>query len=192
MWLDGQREEIQLKFTAAERAHPINWRELLGIVRVAKAWGARLRGARLLVETDSMVAYEVGRRSRARVAAMQELVRRLVDCCERHDIELALTHTPGVKLDRPDQTSRGDAVEEPRQRLGAQLFGELISQRLRLRLHLEEPHRIPRKIHEEYLQHARATNSHLSERQRQKQASLDTRWGLTVAARSGGQHTHCE
>ena len=125
VWLDGQREEIQLKFTDAERAHPINWRELLGIVRVAKAWGARLRGARLLVETDNMAAYEVSRRSRARVAAMQELVRRLVDCCERHDIELALTHTPGVKLDRPDQTSRGDAVEEPRQRLGPQLFGEL-------------------------------------------------------------------
>ena len=125
VWLDGQREEIQLKFTDAERAHPINWRELLGIVRVAKAWGPRLRGARLLVETDNMAAYEVGRRSRARVAAMQELVRRLVDCCELHDIELALTHTPGVKLDRPDQTSRGDAVEEPRQRLGAQLYGEL-------------------------------------------------------------------
>ena len=125
VWLDGQREEIQLKFTDAERAHPINWRELLGIVRVAKAWGPRLRGARLLVETDNMTAYEVGRRSRARVAAMQELVRRLVDCCELYDIELALTHTPGVKLDRPDQTSRGDAVEEPRQRLGAQLFGEL-------------------------------------------------------------------
>ena len=125
VWLDGQREEIQLKFTDAERAHPINWRELLGIVRVAKAWGPRLSGARLLVETDNMAAYEVGRRSRARVAAMQELVRRLVDCCERYDIELALTHTPGVKLDRPDQTSRGDAVEEPRQRLGAPLFGEL-------------------------------------------------------------------
>ena len=125
VWLDGQREEIQLKFTDAERAHPINWRELLGIVRVAKAWGPRLRGARLLVETDNMTVYEVGRRSRARVAAMQELVRRLVDCCELYDIELALTHTPGVKLDRPDQTSRGDAVEEPRQRLGAQLFGEL-------------------------------------------------------------------
>ena len=125
VWLDGQREEIQLKFTDGERAHSINWRELLGVVRVTQAWGPRLRGMRLLVETDNMTAYEVGRRRRARVAAMQELVRRLVDTCEIHDIELALTHTPGVKLDRPDQTSRGDAVEEPRQRLGAELFGEL-------------------------------------------------------------------
>ena len=80
---------------------------------------------KILVETDNMTAYEVSRRRRARVAAMQELVRRLVDSCEEHDIELVLTHTPGVKLDRPDQTSRGDAVEEPRQRLGAELFGEL-------------------------------------------------------------------
>ena len=125
IWIDGQREEIQLKFTDAERAHPINWRELLGIVRVVQAWGHRLRGWKLLVETDNMTAYETGKRRRARVAAMQELIRRLVDSCERHDIELALTHTPGVKLDRPDQTSRGDAVEEPRQRLGPELFGEL-------------------------------------------------------------------
>ena len=125
IWLDGHREEIQLRFTDTERAHPINWRELLGIVRVVKAWGPRLRGARLLVETDNMTAYEVSRRSRAKVAAMQELVRRLVDDCDAHDIELAMTHTPGAKLDRPDQTSRGDAVEEPRQRLGEQQFGEL-------------------------------------------------------------------
>ena len=59
-----------------------------------------------MVETDNMTAYETGKRRRARVAAMQELIRRLVDSCERNDIELALTHTPGVKLDRPDQTSR--------------------------------------------------------------------------------------
>eukprot|EP00966_Prymnesium_polylepis_P191790 4444659-Prymnesium_polylepis.1 len=42
---------------------------------------------------------------------MQELIRRLhvVHLCEN----LRLTHTPGVKLIRPDQTSRGDSVEEP-------------------------------------------------------------------------------
>ena len=125
VWLDGQREEIQLKFSEAERSNPINWRELLGIVRVVQSWGPRLRGMKILVETDNMTAYEVSRKRRARVAAMQELVRRLVDSCEEHDIELVLTHTPGVKLDRPDQTSRGDAVEEPRQRLGPKLFGEL-------------------------------------------------------------------
>ena len=53
---------------------------------------------------------------------MQELVRRLVERCERHEIRLVLTHTPGAKLDRPDQTSRGDPVEEPRRRLPADVF----------------------------------------------------------------------
>ena len=57
---------------------------------------------------------------------MQELVRRLVDLCERHRIRLKLTHTPGAKLDRPDQTSRGDPVEDAtRQRLAAGRFGEI-------------------------------------------------------------------
>jgi hypothetical protein len=33
-----------------------------------------------------------------------------------------VTHTPGEKLDRPDQTSRGDAAEEPRARLSADVW----------------------------------------------------------------------
>jgi hypothetical protein len=38
---------------------------------------------------------------------------------------LRLTHTPGAKLDRPDQTSRGDLVEEPRQRLTSRWFEKI-------------------------------------------------------------------
>ena len=48
---------------------------------------------------------------------MQELLRRLLIECERHDIMLRVTHTPGEKLYRPDQTSRGDPIEEPRVRM---------------------------------------------------------------------------
>eukprot|EP00966_Prymnesium_polylepis_P080872 1873627-Prymnesium_polylepis.1 len=44
---------------------------------------------------------------------IQELIRRLVALCEKYEITLRLTHTPGVKLIR----SRGDPVEEPRLRL---------------------------------------------------------------------------
>jgi hypothetical protein len=44
---------------------------------------------------------------------MQELLRRLCETCARYEIELSLTHQPGVKLDRPDQVSRGSAAEEP-------------------------------------------------------------------------------
>ena len=48
--------------------------------------------------------------------------------CERHDIRLKLTHTPGLKLDRPDQTSRGDPIEEPRVRLKRREY-ELLERR---------------------------------------------------------------
>jgi hypothetical protein len=44
LWLDGGREESSLAFTHAERRRPINWRELLGIVRVCTVGGERLRG----------------------------------------------------------------------------------------------------------------------------------------------------
>ena len=42
LWLDGAREEASLRFTHAERRRPINWRELLGIVRVCEVGGGRL------------------------------------------------------------------------------------------------------------------------------------------------------
>ena len=56
LWLHGAREESVLRFTAAEKRRPINWRELLGIVRAAELGGERLRGLLLLVETDNMAA----------------------------------------------------------------------------------------------------------------------------------------
>ena len=123
-WLNGAREESVLAFTAAEKRRPINWRELLGIVRICETWGARLRGFTVLVETDNMAACGASRKLSSKSADMQELVRRLLQLSERHGFELRVTHTPGAKLDRPDQTSRGDAVEEPKARLNQPLFGE--------------------------------------------------------------------
>eukprot|EP00966_Prymnesium_polylepis_P300185 6937260-Prymnesium_polylepis.1 len=72
-----------------------------------------------------MAAKGAAARRSSTATDMQELFRRLVDGCERHRIRLRLTHTPGAKLDRPDQTSRGDPVEEPRQRLEEARFTEL-------------------------------------------------------------------
>ena len=46
VWLDGQREEVALRFTAAEQRRSINWRELLGIYRVISMWGERLQKKR--------------------------------------------------------------------------------------------------------------------------------------------------
>ena len=125
VWLDGHRAETQLRFTSVEQGKPINWRELLGIVRIAETWGAQLRGRTLLIETDNMCAYGAAGKMRSKAEDMQELVRRLLATCEANDIELRMTHTPGAKLDRPDQTSRGDLAEEPRQRLGSAAYAML-------------------------------------------------------------------
>ena len=125
IYLGGQREETRLKFTRAEQRRPINWRELLGIFRVVEVWGARLQGCRLLVETDNTVAWATGSSGHSKAFEMQELLRRLCETCARYEIELGLTHQPGVKLDRPDQVSRGSAAEEPRARLTRSLFDVL-------------------------------------------------------------------
>merc|ERR1711965_635142 len=85
-WVDGQRLEQQLRFTLAERRRPINWRELLGIVRVVEVYGHLLRGRVVLIETDNMAAKGAAARRASRAADMQELVRRLVDLCERYEI----------------------------------------------------------------------------------------------------------
>ena len=117
LWLDGGREEASLAFTHAERRRPINWRELLGIVRVCEAGGDRLKGKTVLIETDNMAAKGAASKLSSKSADMQELVRRLLRLSEKHSFTLKVTHTPGSKLDRPDQTSRGDAIEESRFRL---------------------------------------------------------------------------
>ena len=122
VFIDGGLEESRLQFTSAEKRRPINWRELLGIVRVFEWYGERLSGMTVLVETDNMAAKGAASKRASKAKDMQELVRRLVCLCEQFDITLRLTHTPGLKLDRPDQTSRGDPVEEPRLRLRRPFF----------------------------------------------------------------------
>ena len=117
LWLDGAREESVLRFTHAEQRRPINWRELLGIVRICMVGGNRLRGKTVLVETDNMAAKGATAKGSSKSADMQELLRRLLRLGERFGFTVRVTHTPGSKLDRPDQTSRGDAIEEPRIRL---------------------------------------------------------------------------
>ena len=126
-WIDGGREEVQLRFTTAEQRRPINWRELLGVLRVVETWGARLAGRVVLIEADNTAAVGAAAKMASSAEDMQELVRRLLEVCEEHDIELRVCHTPGAMLHRPDQTSRGDAVEEPRLRLTAAAYGELVA-----------------------------------------------------------------
>ena len=116
-WIDGGKEEARLCFGLAEKRRSINWRELLGIVRVIELYGAQLGGRCVLIETDNTSALGAAEGLHSKSEDMQELVRRILELAEKHDIRLRFTHTPGVKLLRPDQTSRGDPVEEPRARL---------------------------------------------------------------------------
>ena len=87
--------------------------------------GERLKGKTVLVETDNMAAKGASSKLSSKSADMQELVRRLMRLSEKHEFTLRVTHTPGSKLDRPDQTSRGDAVEESRFRLREGEFSRL-------------------------------------------------------------------
>ena len=47
-WLDGQRTEVQLRFSPVEQAWSINARELLGILRVIQFYGEQLQGSAVL------------------------------------------------------------------------------------------------------------------------------------------------
>ena len=117
LWNHGARAEVSLEFTDAERQRSINWRELLGIVRVVMTYGEELRGRSVLIEGDNTASLAAAESMSSKAFDSQELVRRLVELIEEFDLEVRYTHTPGVKLDRPDQTSRGDPIEEPRVRL---------------------------------------------------------------------------
>jgi len=116
-WIDGGKDEVRLRFGAAENRRPINWRELLGMLRLIEIYGPQLQGMCVLVETDNMSAYGAASKMHSTAPDMQELLRRLLAAASAYDIALRFTHTPGVMLHRPDQTSRGDPVEEPRVRM---------------------------------------------------------------------------
>ena len=69
---------------------------------MVQVWGHRLQGCRLLVETDNMVAHATGSSGHSKAQEMSELLRRLFELCNVHEITLTLSHTPGARLDRPD------------------------------------------------------------------------------------------
>ena len=125
VWVDGAREECVLRFTRAERRRPINFRELRGCLRILEVYGERLSGRTILLECDNSTSVRVGLGLFSRAEDMQELVRRIVEIATRFGITVRLMHTPGAALTRPDATSRGAAVEEPRVRFSAEAFDVL-------------------------------------------------------------------
>ena len=125
VWHDGGREEMQMIFTRAEKRRPINFRELLGTYRLVERWGARLEGRTLLIDIDNAATVGAASSAFSKAEDMQEIVRRLTALATEHNLLLRPVHTPGAMLDRPDQTSRGAAVEEPRVRMRRTFFRAL-------------------------------------------------------------------
>ena len=123
--MDGAREEVVMHFTRAEKRRPINFRELLGVYRLMDRWGARLAGRTILVDIDNTATVGAATGMYSKAEDMQELIRRLADICGEHNITLRPVHTPGEMLHRPDQTSRGAQIEEPRQRFAVDAFRPL-------------------------------------------------------------------
>ena len=124
-WLDGAREEMNSVFTLAEKRRPINHRELLGVYRLVERWGPRLTGRTLLIDIDNSATVGASKALFSKAEDMQELVRRLAELAAACSLWLRPVHTPGVMLLRPDQTSRGAAIEEPRVRLRRDVFKPL-------------------------------------------------------------------
>ena len=79
----------------------------------------------MLIELDNTCAHEAVRKLFSKAEDLQELTRRILDRSLGHGIRLRSCHTPGAMLHRPDQTSRGDAPEEPRVRLRRAVFEAL-------------------------------------------------------------------
>ena len=71
VWHDGGREEMQMIFTRAEKRRPINFRELLGLLRVVQVWGARLVDRSLLIDIDNTCAFEGARKLHAKADDLQ-------------------------------------------------------------------------------------------------------------------------
>ena len=86
VWLDGHKEESNMRFCRAERRRPINFRELLGIVRIIELYGHRLTGCKVMIETDNMAARGAAEKLSSVAASMQEMLRRLYAAAERWGI----------------------------------------------------------------------------------------------------------
>ena len=79
----------------------------------------------LLIDIDNSATVGAMRSMFSKSDDMQELIRRLCELAARYGFTLRPVHTPGALLHRPDQTSRGAQVEEPRVRLRSQHFKAL-------------------------------------------------------------------
>ena len=92
--------------SVVSESHPIAHLELLNVVVAVKVWGAGWAGHRVRVSCDNMNAVLAVHSSRTRDPFMQHCTRELHFLCAKHDIDLLISHAPGVSLKRADALSR--------------------------------------------------------------------------------------
>ena len=108
----------------AELALHINVLELFVLVMAVKIWAPKLAGSRFQISCDNDAAIQVESSGRTRDAFMQRCLRQLWLTSARYDLDLHVTHIPGVHNVFADCLSRWDADSTfPRK------FHELASQR---------------------------------------------------------------
>ena len=86
--------------------HPIAHLELLNIVVAVRTWASDWAHQRVAVQCDNMNACLATRSGRSRDPYMQACVRELFILSTRHDLELQVTHRPGIAMVRADALSR--------------------------------------------------------------------------------------
>ena len=86
--------------------HPIAHLELLNIVVAVRTWASNWAHQRVAVQCDNMNACLATRSGRSRDPYMQACVRELFILSTRHDLELQVTHRPGIAMVRADALSR--------------------------------------------------------------------------------------
>ena len=89
-----------------KEAHPIAHLELLNVVVAVKVWRQQWAGHRVQVFCDNTNACVAATTGRSRDPFIQECVRELFLFKAAHDIELTVTHRPGVQMERADALSR--------------------------------------------------------------------------------------
>ncbi|XP_068723726.1 uncharacterized protein [Montipora capricornis] len=102
----------------------INALELFVLVMAVKIWATKLAGSRFQISCDNDAAVQVVRSGRTRDAFMQRCLRQLWLTSARYDLDLHVSHIPGVHNVFADCLSRWDANSTFQRK-----FYELASQR---------------------------------------------------------------
>ena len=84
----------------------INVRELFAIVAAVVAWGEEWRNKQLIIYTDSLVIACVWRTGTSRDKQVMNLVRWLFTFIARRNINIHMTHIPGLTNKKADTLSR--------------------------------------------------------------------------------------